>query len=196
MITAAPSWLKYGTPASISTKILDHSKFDEALAPRLRAHELAYSAIVDEVSILSPGVKPAEPLAKVVFLKRSTATPEPHGDVVIYGNGTLLRGPTSAKCSASGETEALDGQPSPTQTIGSHHPRRMGPQPPAPPRSHRPACPHRQSHLRPLRRTHRPLDDWHLDHNDTRDGYLGASHAACNPCRRRRHQRPATHTAP
>jgi hypothetical protein len=25
-----------------------------------------------------------------------------------------------------------------------------------------------------------PDDDWHLDHNDTRDGYLGVSHATCN----------------
>ena len=23
-------------------------------------------------------------------------------------------------------------------------------------------------------------EEWHLDHNDTRDGYLGVSHAACN----------------
>ena len=25
-----------------------------------------------------------------------------------------------------------------------------------------------------------PGDDWHLDHNDARDGYLGVSHATCN----------------
>jgi hypothetical protein len=32
-------------------------------------------------------------------------------------------------------------------------------------------------------RCHQPIqpgDDWHLDHNDTRDGYLGVSHASCN----------------
>jgi hypothetical protein len=94
VITAAPSWLKSGTPASLCSKILDHSRFHEPLAPSLRAHDLVYSAIVTEMSILSPGVKPAEPLAKVVLLQRSTATPEPHpspGDVVIYGDGTIIR---------------------------------------------------------------------------------------------------------
>ena len=25
-----------------------------------------------------------------------------------------------------------------------------------------------------------PDEEWHLDHNDTRDGYLGVSHAYCN----------------
>jgi hypothetical protein len=25
-----------------------------------------------------------------------------------------------------------------------------------------------------------PGDDWHLDHTDARDGYLGVSHASCN----------------
>ena len=25
-----------------------------------------------------------------------------------------------------------------------------------------------------------PDAEWHLDHNDTRDGYLGVSHASCN----------------
>ena len=25
-----------------------------------------------------------------------------------------------------------------------------------------------------------PGDEWHLDHNDSRDGYLGVSHALCN----------------
>ena len=29
-----------------------------------------------------------------------------------------------------------------------------------------------------------PGDDWHLDHNDARDGYLGVSHASCNTPRR------------
>jgi hypothetical protein len=26
----------------------------------------------------------------------------------------------------------------------------------------------------------RPGDEWHLDHNDARDGYLGVSHSYCN----------------
>jgi len=32
-------------------------------------------------------------------------------------------------------------------------------------------------------RCHQPIhagEEWHLDHNDTRDGYLGVSHASCN----------------
>ena len=32
-------------------------------------------------------------------------------------------------------------------------------------------------------RCHEPIhagEEWHLDHNDTRDGYLGVSHATCN----------------
>ena len=32
-------------------------------------------------------------------------------------------------------------------------------------------------------RCHEPIhagEEWHLDHNETRDGYLGVSHATCN----------------
>ena len=29
-------------------------------------------------------------------------------------------------------------------------------------------------------RSRRAPEEWHLDHNDSRDGYLGVSHATCN----------------
>lgn len=46
------------------------------------------SAIVREVSVLSPGVNPAEPLARVVCLTRERAEPE---DEIIYGGPLLVR---------------------------------------------------------------------------------------------------------
>jgi len=66
--------------------------------------ELIARAIVDEVSLLSPGARPAEPCAQVVLLERQASpaalTPSARaageyrlrpGETVIYGNGQLLR---------------------------------------------------------------------------------------------------------
>lgn len=62
VVTDPPSWLARSTPASLSQKILERSSFYAGLIRH---------ALLDEVSLLSPGVKPAEPLAKVVLLERA-----------------------------------------------------------------------------------------------------------------------------
>ena len=44
-------------------------------------------------------------------------------------------------------------------------------------------------------RCHEPIhagEEWHLDHNDTRDGYLGVSHATCKSARRREQDERST----
>jgi hypothetical protein len=66
-VTKPPPWLKRGTPASFAHICPVRSSFGD---PILR------SGLVTEVSLLSPGVEPAEPLAQVVVLKR-TAPPTP-----------------------------------------------------------------------------------------------------------------------
>ena len=80
-ITDPPSWLRRGTPASFEIKAARRSSFDEAV---LR------SGYVTEVSILSPGVEPCEPLARVLTF--DPAKPRPAArEEVIHGNGQIIR---------------------------------------------------------------------------------------------------------
>ena len=70
-ITDPPSWLRRGTPASFAFKCPRLSSFNEAV---MRA------AYVTEVSVLSPGFQPAEPLARVLTFdpaKPPAAPPKP-----------------------------------------------------------------------------------------------------------------------
>jgi hypothetical protein len=87
----------------------------------------------------------------------------------------------SARCSASDRPEAEGGTPPPTQTTRRHHPWRLGPQPPTPTRSIAPLV---RAGKATCARCGEPIhpedDDWHLDHNADRNGYLGPSHARCN----------------
>lgn len=76
-VTERPSWLKRGTPASF-----------EAICPRYCSfgNPILRSGLVTEVSVLSPGVEPAEPLAQVLYVK--PVEPKPAARVqVIYGDG-------------------------------------------------------------------------------------------------------------
>jgi hypothetical protein len=81
-IDDAPEWLSTNTPASVGFAALHRG------TPINGWDDLVRSALVTEVSVLSPGVRPAEPLAKVVFL-REHAT-EPEGEV-FYGGPRLTR---------------------------------------------------------------------------------------------------------
>ena len=64
VVTHPPYWLKRGTPASLSSKILARSTFSE---------DIICDALVHEISVLSPGVQPAEPLARVeLYAPRSS----------------------------------------------------------------------------------------------------------------------------
>jgi hypothetical protein len=64
-----PAWLrKHDTKASFEHRTYDRSTFYPDLIRR---------ALVSEVSILSPSVKPREPLAQVVHLRESVAAPPP-----------------------------------------------------------------------------------------------------------------------
>jgi hypothetical protein len=56
-----PSWLRRGTPASINSSPL--------FSREMGGFELFRDALLNEVSILSPGTRPAEPHAQVLFLR-------------------------------------------------------------------------------------------------------------------------------
>jgi hypothetical protein len=87
-----PKWLQRGTKASVGMK-----------APRVRAatfdaHENVVSwAIVDEISVLSPGVEPREPRAQVLSLSRTespaavTTSGRAVAGEVILGNERIIR---------------------------------------------------------------------------------------------------------
>lgn len=91
-ITDPPAWLKRGTAASFAHKAERRSSFHE---------NWVYGSYVTEVSILSPTVRPAEPLARVVLLEDSvTRSPAAGGSSfdpgtaageIIYGGPTLYR---------------------------------------------------------------------------------------------------------
>jgi hypothetical protein len=62
-ITDAPDWLRQGTAASIC--------YATAQRCALGATQRILRGLVTEVSVLSPGVEPAEPRAKVVLLRHA-----------------------------------------------------------------------------------------------------------------------------
>lgn len=72
-----PDWLKRGTAASFGFATLLRGEF--------HGWEICRRGLLNEVSVLSPGVKPAEPLAQVVLLTRDDPprahTPKPRTSV-------------------------------------------------------------------------------------------------------------------
>lgn len=90
VVTDPPAWLRRGTPASLGSKILRRGTFHD---------DLVCSAIVDEVSLLSPGVEAAEPLAEVAVLQRvdqaspavRPSSPGRAAGEVIYGGQRIRR---------------------------------------------------------------------------------------------------------
>ena len=80
-VTDPPRWLReHETKASFSFAAMSRGTFIEA--------EHIMSALVNEVSILSPGKEPAEPLACVTFL-RTVEAAAPVEE--LYGGGPLIR---------------------------------------------------------------------------------------------------------
>lgn len=65
-ITAAPEWLRKGTAASIA--------YASTSRQQVAGWERILKGLVTEISILSPSVKPAQPMARVVLLREA---PEP-----------------------------------------------------------------------------------------------------------------------
>lgn len=89
-IDQPPDWLKKGTKASIGYKALFRGGMGE--------WSWIHRGLLTEVSILSPGVQPAEPLAHVALLERAASpaagTDRPVvGDTVIYHPPGVLRRP-------------------------------------------------------------------------------------------------------
>lgn len=85
-------WLKRGAGASFGFKLLHERKATFADT----SPDVIADGLVDEVSVLSPGRKPAEPLAEVLMLKRSE--PEPAGRAhppagVAFGHGEIITPP-------------------------------------------------------------------------------------------------------
>ena len=90
-ITDPPAWLKRGTPASISYHDFQRQAIGDS--------ERILRGLIPEVSILSPGRRPAEPGARVATFHRTESSPSPArvtsdrpgvGEV-FYGDGTLIR---------------------------------------------------------------------------------------------------------
>ena len=79
--------------------------------------------------------------------------------------------------SLADDERALEAQ---AQASRSNHARRLGQRTPTTPRRHRAHRQRRQSHLLPCNEPIHAAEDWHLDHTDNREGYLGVSHATCN----------------
>lgn len=87
-----PEWLKRGSAVSWCYHPL------HTYQPWGDGPEVMTSALLREISVLSPGVEPAEKLARVAYVKELPAElpaarkPEPEGEVV-FGYGELLRRP-------------------------------------------------------------------------------------------------------
>ena len=90
-----PGWLKtYRTKASFG-------RWDVHATTHEDGWQRVTRAIVREVSLLSPAVEPAEPLAQVVLVRHAPAAVSPGpagaaprtGNVVIPSNGQLIRRP-------------------------------------------------------------------------------------------------------
>ena len=82
-ITAPPGWLKRGTAASIGYASLYRQPLGDA--------ERVLRGLATEVSVLSPGRRPAQPRAQVALFRRSTDEAAPGGQV-FYG-GEMIRRP-------------------------------------------------------------------------------------------------------
>lgn len=68
-VTDPPAWLRKNTPASFR-------RHDTYTVESVKGAQRVGAAFVGEVSVLPPGVEPAEPLARVVCLEREK--PKPH----------------------------------------------------------------------------------------------------------------------
>jgi len=97
-VTDPPAWLKQGVRASFRVSTYQRRGPDFGPAERV------VGAIVGEVSVLSPGVDPAEPLAEVLMFREAEAKPSRSvaavgsaaaiGDRVFYGKpGDVIRRP-------------------------------------------------------------------------------------------------------
>ena len=64
-VTAPPPWLKRGTRVSFGSKILDRRE----ISIREYDADVVALAFVEEVSVLSPSVKPREPCAEVLSIR-------------------------------------------------------------------------------------------------------------------------------
>jgi hypothetical protein len=102
-VTDPPGWLKRGTRASFRESVYRRRGPDFGPADRV------VGAIVGEVSVLAPGVAPAEPLAEVLLYREAEARPPARSvaavgssgraaatGVVTYG-GKVIRRPCGGK---------------------------------------------------------------------------------------------------
>jgi hypothetical protein len=80
-----PAWLKRNGPASFGMSPYDKRDF------QIREHraEIVAAAFVNEVSVLSPTKKPAEPRARILTLSREE--PPAAREEVFYGGRTIIR---------------------------------------------------------------------------------------------------------
>jgi hypothetical protein len=74
-----PEWLKVGTRASFSFGLLSDQRVGD--------WRRVLRALVSEVSVLSPGIEPAEPRAKVMLLERH----EPAGGIHVKHGQRIVR---------------------------------------------------------------------------------------------------------
>jgi hypothetical protein len=84
-ITEPPAWLKKSTPASFGYFPVQRSQ--------VNGWEIVRRGYVNEVSVLSPGTRPAEDLARVCLLRDDDlgGYDRQAGDVVINGGATITR---------------------------------------------------------------------------------------------------------
>jgi hypothetical protein len=66
-ITHPPPWLKRGTRVSFCSRPFQRSEYN--------GWQIVRRAILEELSVLSPGVRPVEPCAQVLRLERSNGAP-------------------------------------------------------------------------------------------------------------------------
>jgi hypothetical protein len=82
-----PTWFKRGAPASCG--YLPLHRRDVAIAGT-RADVIG-NALLREISVLSPGVEPAEPLAEVMLVERAARSTAEAGEVIVHPPGTRVR---------------------------------------------------------------------------------------------------------
>ena len=176
--THPPGWLRggsRGTAASMSWIDLSHS---QEMPSGWRRYN---RGLVTEVSVLTHGFEPVETLARVVLLQRSTATssaPTTRASA-LPADGEVIHLPTRRHpppARRSGARRSVRRRKPPGATTrggwGKNHQRRRAA-----------LVPYVNTGKATCVRCNEPIDpgdDWHLDHNDSRDGYLGVSHARCN----------------